>query len=215
MQLTHYGHACVLVEIPAQDTWTRILIDPGAYSTGFEALRGLDLILVTHVHPDHLDADRLRALAEQNPNAKIVHSPGAADALAGLPTTVAVPGDKLAVNGVEIIVTGSGQHACIHPDLPGSDNNGYLIDGRVLHPGDALDPPPSAVEVLLVPAGGPWMKIGESVDYVRAVAPPIVVPIHQAGLAAIHQQMHYQLLRNLTPDQTEVVVLEHATPHTL
>lgn len=215
MQLTHYGHACVLVEIPTQDTWTRILIDPGAYSTGFEALRGLDLILVTHAHPDHLDADRLRALAAQNPDAKIAHSQGAAGALAGLPTTVAVPGDKLAVNGVEIIVTGSGQHACIHADLPGSDNNGYLIDGRVLHPGDALDPPPSAVEVLLVPVGGPWIKIGEGIDYVRAVAPPIVVPIHQDGLAAVHQQMHYQLLRNLTPDQTELVVLEHARPHTL
>jgi L-ascorbate metabolism protein UlaG (beta-lactamase superfamily) len=215
MELTHFGHACVLVEIFAQDTTTRILIDPGAYSAGFEELRDLDLILVTHAHPDHLDADRLRALAGHNPNAFIVHSPGAAAAVEGLAATVAVPGEKLGVNGIEIAVTGSGGHACIHPDFPASDNNGYLIDGRVLHPGDALDPVSSSVEVLLVPAGGPWMKIGEAIDYARAVEPRIVVPIHQAGLAEVHQQMHYQLLRNLTPAQTEVVVLEHAKPRTL
>ncbi|WP_194892710.1 MBL fold metallo-hydrolase [Catenulispora pinisilvae] len=215
MRLTHFGHACMLVEIPAPQTATRILIDPGTYSTGFEELRDLDLILLTHAHPDHLDADRLRALAAHNPNATIVHSPGARGALAGLATTAAVPGDELVIAGVEIAVTGSGGHACIHPDLPGSDNNGYLINGRVLHPGDALDQLSAAVEVLLVPVGGPWMKIGEGIDYVRAVAPRFAIPIHQAGLASIHQQLHYQLLRDLTPAQTEVVVLEHAEPHTL
>ncbi|MTD54556.1 hypothetical protein GKO32_11285 [Amycolatopsis sp. RM579] len=36
--------------------------------------------------------------------------------------TVARPGDKLAIGGVEIVVTG-GVHACLHPDLPESDNN--------------------------------------------------------------------------------------------
>ncbi|MEN3301131.1 MAG: hypothetical protein V7633_3189, partial [Pseudonocardia sp.] len=37
MQLTHFGHACVLI-----DTGTaRLLIDPGAFSTGFESLTGL------------------------------------------------------------------------------------------------------------------------------------------------------------------------------
>ncbi|MCU1681335.1 MAG: fold metallo-hydrolase [Amycolatopsis sp.] len=215
MRLTHFGHACVLVEIPQQDTATRILIDPGTYSTDFEELRDLDLILITHAHPDHLDADRLRALAERNPDATIVHSPGAATVLAGLATTVAVPGDKLTISGVEITVTGSGEHARIHPDLPGSDNNGYLIDGLVLHPGDALDPPGTDVDVLLVPAAGPWLKLGETIDYVRALAPRVVVPIHQAGLAAVHQELHHQLLRKLAPDGTEVIVAEHATPHTV
>jgi L-ascorbate metabolism protein UlaG (beta-lactamase superfamily) len=150
-------------------------------------------------------------LAEHNPDAKIVRSPGAATVLAGLATTVAVPGDKLTISGVEIAVTGSGEHA----DLPGSDNNGYLIDGLVLHPGDALDPPRTDVDVLLVPAAGPWTKIGEGIDYVRTLAPRVVIPIHQGGLAPAHQHMHHQLLRNLAPDGTEAIVAEHATPHTV
>ncbi|HEY4458299.1 MAG TPA: MBL fold metallo-hydrolase [Pseudonocardiaceae bacterium] len=212
MRLTHYGHACVLVEIPRRETAKRVLIDPGTYSRDFEDLHDLDLILITHAHPDHLDADRLRVVAQNNPDATIVRSPGAATALTGLTTTVTEPGDTLVLNDIEIAVTGSGAHARIHPDLPGSDNNGYLIEGAVLHPGDALDPPGVAVDTLLVPAGGPWLKLAESIDYLRAVAPRVAVPIHQAGLAPAHQRMHHQLLTDLAPGGTEVVILEHAIP---
>lgn len=210
MRLTHYEHACVLLELPQ-----RVLIDPGAYSAGFEQLEDLDLVLVTHAHPDHLDVDLLRGLLVNSPQASVVHSPGAATALSDWDTTVATPGDKLTVAGVDITVTGDGVHACVHPDLPSSDNNGYLVNGAVLHPGDALQPAGGPVDVLLVPAGGPWMKIQEGIDYLRVVAPRVAVPIHQAGLAPVHRHLHHQLLTNLAPAGTEVVVLDHAVPRWL
>src|SRR3989337_31424 len=118
MRLTHYGHACVLLELPQ-----RVLIDPGDYSASLDGLADLDLILVTHAHPDHLDVDLLRLLLLNSPQARVVHSPGAATALAGLDTTVATPGDKLRIADVDVTVIGDGTHACVHPDLPGSDNN--------------------------------------------------------------------------------------------
>jgi len=208
MRITHYGHACVLVETAAGK---RVLIDPGTDSIGFEGLRDLDLVLITHGHPDHLDPDRLPLLLELNPDATVVHSPGAGPVLAGVSTTIARPGDKLAIGGVEIVVTG-GEHACLHPDLPESDNNGYLLDGAVFHPGDALEVPDAPVDVLLAPAGGPWMSIREGIDYVRAVSARIAVPIHQAGLVPAHQAFHHQLLTALAPAETEVVVLDPATP---
>jgi hypothetical protein len=56
------------------------------------------------------------------------------------------------------------------------------------------------------------MTIGAGVDYLRAVAPRVAVPIHQAGLAPVHQELHHRLLTNLAPAGTEVVVLDHAVP---
>lgn len=58
VQIIHFGQSCVLVEIGT----ARLLLDPGVYSAGFEDLSGLDAILVTHQHPDHLDLARIPAL---------------------------------------------------------------------------------------------------------------------------------------------------------
>ncbi|MBF6341157.1 MBL fold metallo-hydrolase [Nocardia abscessus] len=220
MNITHFGHACVLVEIPRAAASTRILFDPGTYSQDFEDLADLDLILITHAHPDHLDVPRLAALLAANPAAQLIVGE---DTLAVLdnpdypehmrrPAHVAQPGQKLSVLGHDIVVTG-GEHACVHSALPTSENVGYLIDDAVFHPGDAFDEIPVAVDVLLLPIGGPWMKIGEGIDYLRSIAPRVVVPIHQAGLATAHQNMHCQLLKNLAPETTEVRVLDHATSH--
>ena len=67
MRITRYGHSCLLVE----DGDARLLLDPGVFSTGFEDLRGLTAVLVTHQHPDHLDVARLTALLEANPDAVV------------------------------------------------------------------------------------------------------------------------------------------------
>jgi L-ascorbate metabolism protein UlaG (beta-lactamase superfamily) len=159
MKITHFGHACVLVKVPLRDKTVQVLIDPGTYSRDFEDLLNIDLVLITHSHPDHLDNDRLRALLERNPDTDLVHSAGAEATLASMTPSrcVAKPGDILRLRGVEITVTG-GDHACIHPDLPGCDNNGYLVGGSLFHPGDSLEPPPFDVDTLLLPAGGPWSQ---------------------------------------------------------
>ena len=72
--------------------------------------------------------------------------------------------------------------------------------------------PPGQVRILLLPAGGPWMKLGESIDYLRAVAPGIAIPIHQAGLADLHRHLPYQVFRGLAPAGTTVRVLDHGIP---
>jgi L-ascorbate metabolism protein UlaG (beta-lactamase superfamily) len=191
IRLTHYGHACVLAELP---DGTRILFDPGTYSTGFEHLTGLDGVLITHEHPDHHDAQRRAQLASANPGARVV--------------TVADEVHSITV-GSAVVHVSRGAHAVVHPDLPNVDNNTYQVGDLLFHPGDSFAEPHGPVRVLLLPSGGPWMKVGESVDYLRAVAPEIAVPIHQAGLAEIHRQLHYQLFRGLAPTGTSVAVLEH------
>ncbi|WNB84310.1 MBL fold metallo-hydrolase [Cellulomonas sp. ATA003] len=183
MDITLLGHACVRLD----KNGSRLVIDPGAFSAT-DALDDATAVLVTHDHVDHVVPDELRAalvgraeLEVWAPEAVVGAVVGDDDAVASRVHTVS-PGDHLDVAGFAVDVVGD-KHAVIHPDVPQIANVGYLVDGVVLHPGDAFTVPDAAVEVLLVPVAAPWLKTAEAIDYVRAVGARRAVPIHDAILA--------------------------------
>ncbi|WP_298457594.1 MBL fold metallo-hydrolase [uncultured Cellulomonas sp.] len=183
MDLTLLGHACVRFDKDG----SRLVIDPGAFSAT-DALEGADAVLVTHEHVDHVVPDELRAaltgrpeLQVWAPEAVVRAVVGDDDAVAGRVHTVS-PGDHVDAAGFGVDVVGD-KHAVIHPEVPQVANVGYLVDGTVLHPGDAFTVPDGEVELLLVPVAAPWLKTAEAIDYVRAVDARRAVPIHDAILA--------------------------------
>jgi hypothetical protein len=66
----------------------------------------------------------------------------------------------------------------MHSSIPLSDNLGFFIDKRLWYPGDSFTDPKRPVEILALPVSGPWMKIGEAVDYALLVKPDIAFPVH-------------------------------------
>ncbi len=191
-----------------------MLFDPGNFSHGFEGITGLDAILVTHRHPDHADPARLPALLDTNPGAALYSDPQSAATLEGDWTAVR-PGDAFTVGSLTVRGTG-GRHAVIHPDLPVIDNTAYLVGddenpARLLHPGDSLYIPHETVDVLALPAAAPWLKVWESVDYLRAVNPRVAFPIHMGIIADRADGIFYGRYGEMAPEGTEFRVLRYET----
>jgi L-ascorbate metabolism protein UlaG (beta-lactamase superfamily) len=176
MRLTKLVHACVRLEKDGG----ALVIDPGVWAAP-GTLDGADAVLITHEHFDHLDADALRAAMTAHPGLELWTNTSVAGQFTEFAGRVhgVRPGQEFSAAGFGVHVYGE-QHALIHRDIPIVANTGFLVDGTVFHPGDALTVPEEEVPVLLVPAGAPWLKTGEMIDYVREVRPRQGFAIHDA-----------------------------------
>jgi L-ascorbate metabolism protein UlaG (beta-lactamase superfamily) len=178
MELIKHGHACVVLS----DGDRRLVVDPGAF-TEPSALDGATAVLVTHEHPDHFVPDRLRAAMDADPALEVWTNKSVAAQLEGLGSRVHVVGHGDAVTVADFDVHVHGElHAEIHPDIPRIPNIGFLVDGLVFHPGDALTVPDEPVATLLLPVHAPWSKVAEVIEYVRAVHADQAYAVHDGLL---------------------------------
>jgi L-ascorbate metabolism protein UlaG (beta-lactamase superfamily) len=181
--VTSWGHACIRFEKDGRV----LVIDPGTFSD-LAALDGANTVLVSHEHPDHV---ALPAIAAAMAGSDLeVWAPEAVVGQlieAGAPPERVHPAaedESFTASGFEIRPLGH-DHATIYPSMPTPVNHAYLIDGVALHPGDSFTPTPEGtrLELLFLPVSAPWLKLAESIDYLKAAAPRIAVPIHDAILS--------------------------------
>jgi L-ascorbate metabolism protein UlaG (beta-lactamase superfamily) len=198
MQLTHLGHSTVLVET----TGLRVLIDPGNMSDAWHDLVDLDAILVTHLHPDHIDPAHVPALVAANPQARVLVEPGVIDAVQLQRAEAITANTSIELGGVRVSAVG-GLHAVIHRDIPRIGNVGLVVSAEgeptFFHPGDSLADAPAGVDVLAVPAYGPWAAMKETVDFAREVAAPQGFPIHDGLLNERGWGLVFTRITEMTP----------------
>jgi L-ascorbate metabolism protein UlaG (beta-lactamase superfamily) len=185
VRLTKYSRSCVRLH----DGNGSLVIDPGTLSEASEALAGADGVLITHEHPDHIDADAVRAAAGTNSALRIWAPSSVASTLGdiGQQVTAVGPNEAFEACGFGIETVG-GQHALIHPTVPIVANICYLVNGTLFHPGDSLIVPTKPVQTLLVPIHAPWSKVAEVVDFVVSVRAAQALQIHDGLLNEIGLQ---------------------------
>ncbi|MDR2896372.1 MAG: MBL fold metallo-hydrolase [Propionibacteriaceae bacterium] len=197
MKISHLGHATVLLETDQ----FRLLIDPGNYSDAWHELTDIDAVAITHAHPDHVDLEHLPRLVAHNPQMMIICEPGVLDLdLPGRPVGLPV-GSSLELPGVKIEAVG-GRHALIHADIPQIGNVGYVVQqaaGPVFfHPGDELDAIPVGIDILAVPAHGPWCAMKETIDFVRAIGAGDGFLIHEGLINQRGWDLTFARLQQMT-----------------
>lgn len=210
-RITWLGHATVLIET---DSGARLLTDPllrgrvahlrrHAPVPAADALGGIDAVLVSHVHHDHLDRPSLRTLAA--PATEIVLPAGGRRLVGGLgfgAVREAASGLLLPVGAAEVEVVPAWHPTRRWPRSPQLDALGYLVEG-IWFAGDTdlherMAELRGRVEVALVPIWGWGPSLGpghlDPAGAARAVAlvqPRIAIPIHWGtylpyGLARRH-----------------------------
>jgi L-ascorbate metabolism protein UlaG (beta-lactamase superfamily) len=196
--ITKLVHACLLVEVGSR----RILLDPGTFSWQDERfvpsmVDGVDRVMITHEHADHVSVDFLRSALERSNDAAVETTP----ALQAI----------LAEHGIKAVTEGTPQFAAPHeriPIGPGPQNVGFHVDGVLSHPGDSH----SFVEtmpILAMPFIAPWGSLTNGADRARLVRPRYVIPIHDWFLSEGGCTFMYRLAKMaLDEDGIELVQIE-------
>jgi L-ascorbate metabolism protein UlaG (beta-lactamase superfamily) len=174
VRITKYPQSCLVVEA---DNGARLLIDAGFHVTrgrALDELGSIDAALYTHEHPDHFDEAWVGPLLERgvpvfaNPEVCAMIGEGATTVEAGTTFRAA----EVAIDAFDL------PHMPMVDGRPGPPNLGYLVDGRLLHPGDAKDLGDLRVEVLATPIAGPSLSARDAFLMVEAAGARVSIPVH-------------------------------------
>ncbi|MEJ1087710.1 MBL fold metallo-hydrolase [Microbacterium sp. Mu-80] len=190
MRITKHEHATLRLEHDGQT----LLIDPGTFTAPLDGLSNVVGVIITHEHPDHWTSTHLERILQAAPGTPILSTEGTA-AASDHDITVVAPGQTHTIGPFTLRFFG-GTHAIIHSSLPVPENLAVLVNDELYYPGDSYALPDEIeVQTLAAPLGAPWLKIGEAMDFVLAVAPRRCFGTHDMTLSAVGRGMHRQRLQ--------------------
>jgi L-ascorbate metabolism protein UlaG (beta-lactamase superfamily) len=180
MRVSKFIHACLLVEKGID----RILIDPGKFSfldsrVSVERFDGVAAILVTHSHVDHLDVERLRAIVDRTGAEVHAGSEIASKIRSDGFEVRAFDDGSRRIGSFDVRAIPAPHEAILSPMLP--QNVAFVIDERLLHPGDSYAASLDAcrgIPLLALPIMAPWTTEPVTAAFAGRLAPKRAMPIH-------------------------------------
>lgn len=182
MKITKFPQSCLLIEAEGK----KILVDPGNLKYKeeyFDTWNNVDIILITHKHPDHCNTEILEKL---NKNIIIYSTKEVAEANKSLKISIIKENDIIELDNIKIEVV----HA-IHgyqPLLKGAkevhENVGYIIDdgkNRLYTTSDTICfKNDYKADILCIPVTGHGLTMSafEAALYAKEVGAVLTIPIH-------------------------------------
>lgn len=193
MKIRKIGHCCLVVEVNGK----KIMTDPGGWTTGQNEITGVDFVLITHEHGDHLHIASLKKVLENNPGCKVVTNASVGKLLSQ--TDI----EFIELNGIGkvescdcsgvLVEAYDGKHEEIYAEIGQVQNTGFFIANRLFYPGDSFINPNREVEILAGPVAAPWCTLKQVVQYILEVKPKTVFPVHDGfvdlGKAAVFHNL--------------------------
>ena len=191
MKLTKYQHACFVAE---KDS-VSIIVDPGSFTHDFIMPKHVSAIFVTHNHPDHCDKQRIVTILREHPKAVLLGDESIIREFPNEHTQAVTVGETIDAGGITLQFVG-GVHEPIDVSMPTPPNLGIIIDSELYYPGDSFFIPAQQVKALALPISAPWMKISESLEFLRTIKPLFAFPTHDAILSPEGQTLIDTMVKN-------------------
>lgn len=195
MRLRKFVHSCLLLE----KAGGKVLFDPGKFSfidSGVQPADFVDLdaVIITHSHPDHMDAAAIKAIIDNNPKAVVLGNAGIVKSLgeSGIKVELFETGTK-AIGGFKIDAYEARHEAIVSANIP--PNTAYIVDDDLLNPGDSyaysLDELREKFRTLALPTMAPWTTELGTAGFAARMNPKRIIPIHDGYVKDYFLRMRY------------------------
>ena len=182
MKITKFPQSCLLIETKGK----KILIDPGALKYKeeyFEIWNDVDIILITHKHPDHCNTEVLEKIDN---NIKIYSTNEVQETNKNLKINIVKENDEIQLYEIKIEVVHAihGYQPLIKGDKEIHENVGYIIDdgeNRLYSTSDTIcfrnD---YKADILCTPVTGHGLTMSafEAALYSKEVGAVLTIPVH-------------------------------------
>jgi L-ascorbate metabolism protein UlaG (beta-lactamase superfamily) len=194
MKITKYLHSCLVFELDGY----KLLFDPGKFSFAEEEVTpdmfaDVDAIIITHNHPDHLDAEILKEIISLS-NAPVYTNKQVAGQIEkeGIASTVWEDGvynlGPFKLQAITVI------HELIM-DNPLPQMTGFILNDKVLHPVDSMEDKLleyQGIELLLMVTMAPFANEIRISGFADKLQPKQILPVHDGYAKEFFIKQRYE-----------------------